>query len=86
MASDAFRSITIKGFKSIRSIKDFPLRPINLLIGANGSGKSNFLEAFVFLGEANEGHIDSYVAYYGGANRILHFGSKTARKIHIVTH
>jgi predicted ATPase len=85
MASDTIQSITIEGFKSIRSIRDLPLRPINILIGANGSGKSNFLEAFRFLGEANEGHVDSYVAYYNGANKILHFGSKTTRKIHVVT-
>jgi predicted ATPase len=76
MASDTIQSITIEGFKSIRSIKDLPLRPINLLIGANGSGKSNFLEAFVFLGEAKEGRKDSYVAQNGGADRILYFGSK----------
>jgi predicted ATPase len=85
MASDTIQSITIEGFKSIRSIKDLPLRPINLLIGANGSGKTNFLEAFRFLGEANEGHMDSYVAYHEGANKILHFGSKATRKIHVVT-
>jgi len=85
MASDAFHSITIEGFKSIRSIKDFPLRPINLLIGANGSGKSNFLEAFVFLGEAEAGRMDSYVAYHGGADKLLYFGSKTTQKIHVLT-
>lgn len=46
---------SIEGFKSIHSIKDLPLHPINLLIGANGSGKSNFLEAFVFLKEIISG-------------------------------
>ncbi len=85
MASDAFRSITIEGFKSIRSIKDFPLRPINILIGANGSGKSNFLEAFVFLGAADAGELDSYVKRYGGADKQLHFGSKTTQEIYIRT-
>lgn len=85
MASDTIQSITIEGFKSIRSIKDLPLRPINVLIGANGSGKSNFLEAFRFLGEANENGVERYVAYHNGANKLLHFGSKTTRKIHVVT-
>ncbi len=86
MASDSFRSITIKGFRSIRSIEDLELRPINLLIGANGSGKSNFLEAFVFLGESDQGRVDSYVAYYGGANRLLHYGSKVTERIRICAH
>ena len=44
----AIESIAIKGFKSIRNVK-VPLRNINVLIGANGSGKSNFLEVFSFL-------------------------------------
>ncbi|HZL49959.1 MAG TPA: AAA family ATPase [Terracidiphilus sp.] len=84
MASDSFRSITIKGFKSIRSIEDLYLRPINLLIGANGSGKSNFLETFILLGAANAGELDSYVLRYGGANKLLHFGSKTTQEIYIL--
>ena len=41
--------ITIEGFKSIASLERLPLRPINVLIGANGSRKSNFLEAFSLL-------------------------------------
>lgn len=85
MTSDAFRSITIKGFKSIRSIEDLYLRPINLLIGANGSGKSNFLDAFELFGATGAGQLDSYVARYGGANRLLHFGAKTTREISIFT-
>jgi predicted ATPase len=83
MASDMIQSITIEGFKSIHSIKDFPLRPINLLIGANGSGKSNFLEAFVFLNECMEGRKDDYVERNGGADKILHFGSKTTLKLNL---
>jgi predicted ATPase len=83
MASDAFRSVTIEGFKSIRSIRDLPLRPINMLVGANGSGKSNFLEAFIFLGVANAGELDSYVARYGGADKLLFFGSKFTQRVHV---
>ena len=41
--------ITIEGFKSIASLERLRLRPINVLIGANGSGKSNFLEEFSLL-------------------------------------
>lgn len=38
-------SIEIKGYKSIRDLK-LKLSPINILIGANGSGKSNLLSFF----------------------------------------
>ena len=41
--------ITIKGFKSLADIEKLELNDVNVLIGANGSGKSNFIEAFSFL-------------------------------------
>src|ERR1017187_5074232 len=82
MASDTFQSITIEGFKSIRALK-VDLRPINILIGANGSGKSNFLEAFVFLKECLEGRKDEYVERNGGADKVLYFGSKTTQKLNL---
>ena len=40
--------IDINGYKSIRQLS-LELKPINILIGANGSGKSNFLSFFDFL-------------------------------------
>ena len=39
--------ITIEGYKSIKSLRDFELKNINILIGANGVGKSNFISAFI---------------------------------------
>ncbi len=68
--------ITIKGFKSIAAIERLPLRAINLVIGANGSGKSNFLGAFSLLHALREGRLQEYVARAGGANQVLHFGLK----------
>ena len=40
--------IDISGYKSIYNER-IDLKPINLLIGANGSGKSNFISFFDFL-------------------------------------
>jgi predicted ATPase len=76
-------SISIKGFKSIASIEDLRLRDINLLIGANGSGKSNFIEVFSFLNALREGRLQEYVGKAGGANRVLHFGTKLTRELRI---
>ncbi len=81
MPADTIRDIRIQGFKSIRSITLDELRPINIMIGANGSGKSNFLGAFAFLREIAAGRLFQYVGTAGGADRILHFGSKTTEKI-----
>ena len=68
--------ISVKGFKSISSIEKLKLGAINVVIGANGSGKSNFIGVFAFLHALKEGHLQDYVGRAGGANRVLHFGSK----------
>ena len=77
MPSNALDYITIKGFKSIAAVEKLKLNPINLLIGPNGSGKSNFIEVFRFLHAIQEGRLQEYVVAAGGAERLLHFGSKT---------
>ena len=43
------KKISIHNYKSIQSLEDFELKPVNILIGANNSGKSNFLNVFAFL-------------------------------------
>ncbi len=68
--------ITVEGFKSIARIERLELRPINVLIGPNGSGKSNFIGVFSFLNAIRNGTLGNYVARAGGAERVLHFGSK----------
>ncbi len=73
--------ITVKGFRSIASLEKLVLRPINVLIGANGSGKSNFVAVFSFLREVTEGHLHEYVRVAGSADQLLHFGSKTSQQM-----
>ena len=72
--------ISIAGFKSISSA-EVELRPVNVLIGANGSGKSNFIGAFGFLQAIRAGHLQDYVARAGGAERILHFGARVTDRL-----
>jgi len=74
-------TITIKGFKSIASIEKLKLGAINVVIGPNGSGKSNFIGVFSFLHAIREGHLQEYVIKAGGAEKILHFGSKVTQKM-----
>ena len=73
--------ITIKGFKSISSLDKTALGPINLIIGPNGSGKSNFIGVFSFLNAIREGRLNDYVRKSGGAEQLLHFGSKITEEI-----
>lgn len=52
------RTVTIDGFKSIHHDNPIPLGRVNCLIGANGVGKSNVLEAIGVLGAAANGVVD----------------------------
>lgn len=76
-------SITIKGFKSIASVENLKLGAINIVIGPNGSGKSNFIGAFSFLNTIRDGRLEEYVIKAGGAEKVLHFGSKVTEGIEI---
>ena len=76
-------NITIRGFKSIKAIEQLKLNPINVLIGANGSGKSNFLEVFSLVREVVSGRLGYFVGRAGGAERVLHFGSRATEEISI---
>jgi predicted ATPase len=81
MPATALDSITVKGFKSIAAIELLPLRSVNILIGANGSGKSNFIGVFSFLHAIRDGRLRDYVTAAGGAERLLHFGSKNTKEM-----
>ena len=68
-------SISISGYKSFKTV-ELKLNPINILIGANGSGKSNFLSFFEMLHCIYEKRLTEYVALNGGTERFFHKGHK----------
>lgn len=69
--------ITIQNFKSIRD-QTLKLAPLNVFIGANGSGKSNFVGAFQFLRGVVEQELQVQTGTAGGADALLHFGRKSS--------
>lgn len=75
------KQLSIHGFKSIRRLEKFPLTDLDVLIGANGSGKSNFVSYFRMLGELVEQRLQTWVRKQGGADRILSFGVKETGKL-----
>ncbi|RVU85658.1 DUF2813 domain-containing protein [Leucothrix sargassi] len=74
--------IKVKGFKSIGEL-DLEMKPINILIGANGSGKSNFISLFTFLRNLSEGRLQRYIEKEGFASKFFYFGVKTTPRISI---
>lgn len=68
--------IKISNYKSIRELT-LPMKKINILIGANGAGKSNFISFFKMVQEIYNQRFASYTMIQGIDN-ILHFGSSVS--------
>src|SRR5208283_4844152 len=58
--------IRAKNFKSFREL-DVRLDNLNVLIGANASGKSNFVQLFTFVRDIVESGLDNAISIQGGA-------------------
>lgn len=86
--------VTIKGFKSIRSLVDFELANLNVLIGGNGAGKSNFIDFFRMMRAMMELHLPdlpkaslkAYISDGGGSDDFLFNGPKRTKQIEVETH
>lgn len=76
------KHITLEGYKSIKSL-DIELNQLNVLIGANGSGKTNFISFFKFLNQVIEGNLNFYVRKSGDADSFLYYGQKNTTRISI---
>lgn len=71
--------IIIDGYKSIRKV-DMTLRPINILIGSNGVGKTNFISFFRLVNNIYEQRLGNYTMQ-NRAESLLHYGLKHTKKI-----
>ena len=61
-------SICIHGFTSIKALDSLPLSNLNILIGTNGAGKSNLIEAFQIIKAEAQAGLNQYVMEHGGAS------------------
>ena len=77
----SIHQLTIKGFKSIQYLDRLHLNRLNVLIGANGAGKSNFVSYFRLLGEMVESRLQRWTTKQGSADRIVSFGIKETTQI-----
>ena len=75
-------TISIEGWRSIKNV-EVTLGKINILLGANGSGKSSFLSAFELLRAIGNNNLQQYIEKNGGANQNFHYGTKKTADIKI---
>ena len=73
--------LSVNGFKSIRSLTDFTPGSLNVLIGANGAGKSNFIGLFHMLARMVEKRLQVFVAEQDGPDALLFGGRKRTQRI-----
>jgi predicted ATPase len=69
------KRLILKGFKSIREL-DLPLLPFNIIIGANGAGKSNLMAFFRMFQALKQRQLQLHIARQGGVDSFLYYGRK----------
>lgn len=79
-SSDQLSRIVIDGYKSIAHC-DLKMGSLNVLIGANGAGKSNFISFFKFIAALLDRRLQLLVGKAGGPDILLHYGRKQTAAI-----
>ncbi len=70
MTSAMISEVYVGGLTSFRDM-EIDLGPLTVLVGANGSGKSNFVRALELLGRIVDGDLQLFVELSGGASALL---------------
>ena len=73
--------LTIRGFKSIRELEHFELKNLNVLIGANGAGKSNFIAFFRLVRNLIGENLNRFIKKSGGLGDLLFNGRKITEEL-----
>ncbi len=71
--------VIIEGYKSIKRI-DLELKPINILIGSNGVGKTNFVSFFKLINNIYEQRLYNYTMQ-NNAEKLFHYGRKHTKEL-----
>jgi predicted ATPase len=65
-----FSRLAVSGYRRLRSV-DIPLRPLNVLIGANAVGKSSILDVLDLLAASASGNLQTTITSLGGAQSLI---------------
>ncbi len=77
--------IKLSGYKSIKEMA-LELSNLNVLIGANGAGKSNLINFFKMINHIMSGNLQQYIATTGYADALLYYGAKITPQITATFH
>jgi predicted ATPase len=68
-------ALSVAGYRSIKSLY-LPLQRVNVIVGANGSGKTNLYRAMYILHQAAMGRLAHALAEEGGMRSVMWAGSR----------
>jgi predicted ATPase len=68
-----FKRIRIKGFRRLNEV-DLELRPLTVMIGANGVGKTSILDVFSLLSASAGAKLNEKLSELGGIGSLLTYG------------
>jgi len=78
----SLKKIEISGYRSIAHT-EVDLHEINILLGANGVGKSNFISTFDLLNAVINRRLQLFFSDNGGADTQFYYGTKTTDRIYV---
>jgi predicted ATPase len=65
-----FKELSIEGFRRLYGVR-LPLRPLTVMIGANGTGKTSVLEVLSLLANSAQGKLSEFISDLGALNSVL---------------
>ena len=80
MDASQLSKLVLKGYKSIAEC-DVELGSLNVLIGANGAGKSNFIGFFKLIRQILDQQLQVFIGEAGGPDAVLYFGRKNTEEL-----
>ncbi|MGO8789226.1 MAG: AAA family ATPase [Terriglobia bacterium] len=71
-SSDAprFKELSVHGFRRLYDVR-LPLRPLSVMIGANGTGKTSVLEVLSLLANSAQGKLSEFISDLTGLGNVL---------------
>jgi len=69
-STSRFGRVSIRGFRRLCDV-DLELRPLSVLIGANGIGKTSLLDAFSMLAGSAQGGLNSAISEFSGLSALI---------------
>ena len=65
-----FEKISVKHFRRLCDV-ELELRPLTVLIGANGTGKTSLLDVFSLLASSAQGSLNKAVSDFSGLSALI---------------